>query len=90
LLFVAAVDCTTGSSVTFSSSQQTVTMDRLPLIELADLLSVGNSAPSGGGVVLSAETSEGGGGGGDDVEGMDVVDLSMMPSPSLLLLVVLT
>lgn len=41
--------------------------------------------------MLSAETSDGGGGGGDDdVEGIDVVDLSMMPSPSLLLLVVLT
>jgi len=58
---------------------------------LAALLSVGNNAPSGGGVVLSAETSDGGGGGGDDdVEGIDVVDLSMTPSPSLLLLVVLT
>lgn len=58
------------------------------LIELADLLSVGNSAPSGGGVVLSAETSEGGGGGGDDdVEGIDVVDLSMTPSTSVLLVV---
>jgi hypothetical protein len=54
-------------------------------------LSVGNSAPSGGGVVLSAETSDGGGGGGDDeVEAIDVVDLSMMPSTSVLLLVVLT
>lgn len=41
--------------------------------------------------MLSAETSEGGGGCGDiDVEGIDVVDLSIAPSPSLLLLVVLT
>lgn len=41
--------------------------------------------------MLSAETSEAGGGGGDeDVEGIDVVDLSTAPSTSLLLRVVLT
>jgi hypothetical protein len=60
-------------------------------MELADLLSAGNSTPSGGGVVLSAETSDAGGGGGDEhVEGIDVVDLSTAPSTSVLLLVVVT